>query len=100
MGDLRLLRSELVEGVHGPFPGALASRLQFEPCALGERLHPEVGEELMGDPQLIPCVKAAALAAQPLPVEQMRPRQVETKACRLQKIDRLSVERLGVFLCE
>ena len=49
----------------------------------------------MGDPQLIPCVKAAALASQPLPIEQMRSRQVHAEARRLKMIDRRTVERLG-----
>ena len=35
----------VVEGLDGPFAGMLAGRLQLDPCALGERLHPEVGEE-------------------------------------------------------
>ena len=68
---------------HGPFAGALAGRLQLDPRALGERLHPEVGEEVVGDPQLLARVKASALASQPLAVEQMRPREVQTKARRL-----------------
>jgi hypothetical protein len=29
--------------------------------ALGKRLHPEVGKEIMGDPQLLAGVKASAL---------------------------------------
>ena len=44
---------------HGPFAGALAGRLQLDPGALGERLHPEVGEELVGDSQLA-CVRQGA----------------------------------------
>jgi hypothetical protein len=40
----------LVTRVDGAFPGVLARRLQFERGSCGERLHPEVGEELVGDP--------------------------------------------------
>src|SRR4029077_13053372 len=60
-----------------------------------ERLHPEVGEELVGDPQLIPRIKPAALPSQPLPIEQMRSRQVHAEARRLKVLDRGSVERLS-----
>jgi hypothetical protein len=95
--DLRLLRGELVERVHGPLAGALACGLQLGPGALGERLHPEVGEEVVGDPQLLACVKASALASQPLTVEQMSPREVQKQACGLQTGDRLAVKRLGCF---
>jgi hypothetical protein len=81
--DLCLLRGELVERAHGPLPGPLAGRLQLDPGALGERLHPEVGEKLVGDSQFLACVKASALPSQPLAVEQMRPHEVHTKARRL-----------------
>jgi hypothetical protein len=47
-GDLGLLRGELVNRVHTPLAGTLARRLQLDPRPLGERLHPEVGEELVG----------------------------------------------------
>src|SRR4051812_46355670 len=95
--DLRLLRGELVKRVHGPFAGMLARRLQLHPRALGERLHPELGEEVVGVPQLRACVQAPELAPQPLAVEQMRPREVEAKACRFQTVDGLTVQRLGGF---
>ncbi len=35
-GDLRLLRGELMERVHGPLAGALARGLQLDMRALGE----------------------------------------------------------------
>jgi len=93
--DLGLLRGELVKGVHGPSAGALAGRLQLDPRALGEGLHPEVGEELVGDPQLLAGVEASALPSQPLAIQQMRPREVQEKSGRLQMVDRLAVQRLG-----
>jgi hypothetical protein len=58
--DLRLLRSELVERVDRPFAGALACRLELDPRPLGERVHPEVREEPVGDPELLACVQASA----------------------------------------
>src|SRR5882724_996638 len=58
--DLRLLRGQLVERLDGSPAGALAGRLELDPRALGERLHPEVGEELVGGPELPACVVAPA----------------------------------------
>ena len=46
-------------------------------AALGERLHPEVGEELVGDPQLLACVKASALPSQPLAVQEVGPGEID-----------------------
>src|SRR5689334_22838997 len=48
--DLRLLRSELVSRVRAASPRMLTRRLQLAVCALGERLHAEVGEHLVSDP--------------------------------------------------
>jgi hypothetical protein len=45
--DLELLRGELVACIHGPLASTLAGRLEFDPCALSERFHPEVGQELV-----------------------------------------------------
>jgi hypothetical protein len=33
------------------------------PCALGERFHAEVGEEVVGGAQLVACVEASALSS-------------------------------------
>src|SRR6476659_9316000 len=93
--DLRLLWRQLVERLHGSLAGALASRLELGPRALGERNHSEVGEELVGGTQLPACILAPALTSQPLAVQQMRPGEVHAKARRLQAVDRLAIERLG-----
>ena len=47
-GDLRLLWRELIERVDGPLARLLARRLELDPRALCEGLHPEVREELEG----------------------------------------------------
>src|SRR6187200_588452 len=95
--DLQFLRGELVDRVGGPSAGPLTCRLQLDSRALGEGLHSEVREEVVSDAQLVTRVEAAALPSQPLAVEQMRAREVQTKACRLQTIDCVAVERLGFF---
>src|SRR6476619_5417854 len=43
----------------------LTGRLQLDPSAFGECFHPEVGEELVGGPELGAGVPASALAPQP-----------------------------------
>src|SRR5438309_11635174 len=57
--DLRLLRRELVERVGGPLSCMLARRLQFDPRALGEGVHPEVHEELVRGSELVPRIDPA-----------------------------------------
>ena len=93
--DLRLLRRELVERVGGPLSCMLARRLQFDPRALGEGVHPEVREELVRGSELVPRIDPAGSPAEPLPVDQMPAGQVEPKAGRLEPLDRLAVQRLG-----
>ena len=76
-GDLRFLRGELVMRIHGPFSGMSARRLQLGPCTLGERVHPEVTEEVVGDLQLLARVKASAFASQPFAVEKVRAGKID-----------------------
>ena len=90
--DLRLLRGELVERLDRSLAGVLTGRRELDPCALGERLHPEVREQFVGEPELRPGVQPTARAPQPLAVEEMRPGKVETQARRLQPSDRLAIE--------
>jgi hypothetical protein len=72
--DVRLLRSELVSGVPGASPGVPTRRLQLAVCALGERLHAEVVEHLVSDPQLLASVRVTTLTSEPLAVKEMRAR--------------------------
>jgi hypothetical protein len=53
--DLCLLRCQLTDGVDGASANMLAGRFQLDACALGERLHAEVGEEVVRCPQLPSC---------------------------------------------
>src|SRR5258706_13783448 len=68
-GDLRLLRRQLTKGIDGRSPNMLAGRFQFDACALGKGLHPEVGEEVVGRPQFPACIVASACRSQPLTEE-------------------------------
>src|SRR4029077_1798212 len=91
--DLRLLRSELVSRIRGPPPGTLPRRLQLAMCALGERVHAEVVEHLVSDPQLPASVRVTTLTSEPLAVKKTRAREFWTKPRTAQSFDRLAVER-------
>src|SRR4051812_1686116 len=94
--DLRLLWGQLIQGVHGPLAGALTGRLQLEPRALGERLHPGVSEELVGDPQLRASIESPPLTPQPLAVEEVCTRELDADACATEPAYRLLVELIGL----
>lgn len=49
----------------------------------------------MGSSELAPRVDPAGLPAKPLPVDEMRSRQIEPKSGWLKPIDLLAIERLG-----
>src|SRR6476646_1665630 len=61
--DVRLLRGELGSRIWGPPPGTLTRRLQLAMCALGERLHAEVVEHLVSDPQLVASVRVTTVTS-------------------------------------
>ena len=48
-GDLCFLWGQVVACFDAPFAGVLTGRLELYPRALGERIHPELGEHPMGD---------------------------------------------------
>src|SRR5215468_8949691 len=79
-GDLLLLRRELLACPGAALPRLLACRQQLAAGALGERLHADRVEQVVGGAQLLAPVDAPALAAQPLPVEQMRARAPDAAA--------------------
>jgi hypothetical protein len=56
---------------------------------------PNSAKRVVGYPQLHPCVESSALASQPLAVEEMSPREVQTKAGWLQTADRVAVQSFG-----
>src|SRR5258705_13208561 len=73
----------------------LAGRLELDPRALGEGVHPEVHEELIRGSELVSRVDPASFATEPLSVNQVRTGQVEPKRRGLEPLDRLAEERLG-----
>ena len=99
--DLRLLRGQRVSGPGGAGgrDGAPADGLsggpQLTAGPLGERLHPHLLQHPVRGTQLLPRVRAAALPAQPFPVQQVRPGQLGAEPGPAQPLDRLPVEPVG-----
>ena len=98
--NLRLLRRQLTERVDGASARMLAGRFQLDACALGERLHPEVGEEVVRRPQLRARIEAPALTSQPLTVEEVGTSEIDGHPGSTESIDRLDVERLGSLIVD
>ena len=74
-----LLGCELVEGVDVAPPDLLAGRVQLVTASLREGLEPQVGERVVCAPELGASVDAAALAAQPLAVQQLGPGELDAQ---------------------
>src|SRR3954468_5664758 len=92
--DLRFLRRQLVDGVRSAPSGALAGRLQLDPGALRERLHPEVGEELARDTKLGARIHPATLATQPLTVQEVGAGEVDRDPRSAEAVDGLEIQLL------
>src|SRR4051794_26897255 len=95
--DLPLLRGQIVATLDGPPPHLLAGGLKLLARALGERLHADRGQHLVGSAQLVARVDPAVLAAQPLPVEQMSAGELGTKRGPCESLDGLAMQALGAF---
>jgi hypothetical protein len=54
-----VLSARHAERSRGSLASALAGRLQVDPRTLGKRLHPTVGQHLVGDPQLLATIAEA-----------------------------------------
>ena len=93
--DLRLLRGQLVQRVHGPPAGTLTCRLQLEPCPLGERVHSGVSEELVRGSQLLAGIQTPALTPKPFAVEEVGASELHADPCALELADRVHVELIG-----
>jgi hypothetical protein len=89
--DLPLLWRELAQGIDTSSVSVLARRLQLDPRALRETLHPEVREEPVGDSQFLPCVHSSAFASQPLAVDQVGSGQIDGDPSSAKSIDRLDI---------
>src|SRR5215475_1394485 len=70
-GDLLLLRGELRRGLRAALAGLFAGGAQLGPGPGGEGRHAHRVEHRKRGAQLVAGVTAAALAAQPLPVQQV-----------------------------
>ena len=77
--DECFLRRELVRGLDGALVYGLAGGDQLPAGALGERLHANRLEHVVGRPQLRARIAGPALAAQPLPVQQVRAGQIRAE---------------------
>src|SRR6516165_10526003 len=95
-GDLPFLGRELVARVGAALAHLLARCHQLPAGALGEGLHPDPGEQVVGRTQLLARVDAAALAAQPLPVEQMRAGKLRADFGAAEPLDRTAIQEIRV----
>ena len=72
MGDLPLLRGQIIARLNRPLAHRLAGRPRLAAGALGERLHADRYELVVRGAELGPRVDPAMLASQPLAIEQVR----------------------------
>src|SRR4051812_11960602 len=70
-GDLDLLRREVLGRLHVPLARGGASGKELAAGALGEGVHAQATERLVGDVQLCPGIDAPAAPSEPLAVEQV-----------------------------
>src|SRR6478672_8891307 len=75
----------------------LSRRLELDPCALCERVHPEVAKELVGNSQFSASVYASALAPQPLAVQEVGSSELHADAGTTEPGDCFVVELLCVI---
>jgi len=61
-GNLLFLWRELIKRVYRPLSSTLTGRLQLDARTFGKRFHPEVAEEVVGEPELRPGVQPSPLA--------------------------------------
>src|SRR5215470_15004944 len=94
-GDLLLLRGEHRGGPGAAWAGPLAGGAQLAAGPFDEGRHAHRVEHRKRAAQLIPGVAAAALAAQPLPVQQVRAGQLRADPGAAKPGDRLPVAVLG-----
>src|SRR3954469_25682079 len=93
--DLSLLPGELVTGLDAALADAFARGQQLALGAPHERLGTHAREHLERGAQLLAGVAPAALAAQPLAVEQVGAREIDAYACPSGPFDRLPVETVS-----
>src|SRR4051812_42501212 len=89
--DVLLLRCELIAGVVSALADRLTGREQLVSRALGKPFSADRLEHVMRAAQLLARVGAAALAAQPLSVQQTPARELQAQARPSEALDRLAV---------
>jgi hypothetical protein len=93
--DLGFLRRQVGEGVHGPLASVPTCRLEFYARSIGERLHSEVREHVVGGLKLFAGVDPARLTSKPFSVEQVRARKIDRDPRARQPLDCLAVLLVG-----
>jgi len=98
--DLRLLRGQLHGRLDRTLAGGLPRGLQLKPGPFGERPDTHRVQHLVGRAQVLPCLGAAALAAQPLPVQQVTASELGADPGPAEALDRLAIAGLGLGAAE
>src|SRR6187200_3117268 len=93
--DLPLVGGQIIARLDGPLAHLLAGGLKFLTCALGERLHPDRDEHLVGRTQLLARLAPASLTAQRLAIEKVRAGELGTHPRAAQPLDRLAIPLVG-----
>jgi hypothetical protein len=89
LGNLPLLRGQIVACLRRPPTHPLARRQQLLTRTLGERVHPDRRELVVRAAELGARVDPATLAAQPLAVEQACARESDADPSPLETLNRL-----------
>ena len=75
-----------------------AAGSQFDPSALGKRLHAKVAEHLVCVAEFGAGVASTSLTAEPFPVKQVRSRHVDSDSCAGQPVEGLCVQFFGALV--
>ena len=97
VGDLRLLRGELVARLDRPSTRRLAGGEQLTTGALAEPRGADTSERSEGSVELLAGVDAAARATQPLAVEKLRAGELERAPAPSEPVERLAEKRVAVL---
>src|SRR4051795_4820194 len=96
LGDLSLLRGEVVASLGDPPADLLARGAELSISAFRERLHAHRAQLLVRDAELGARFQPATLAEQPFAVQEMRPGELGTHAGPPEMLDRRAEPPLGV----
>jgi hypothetical protein len=88
LGDVALLRGEIVAGLDDAPAALLASRDEFAVRARGERFHAHRREQLVREVEFGARVEPATFAPQPFAVQEMRASELRANASPAEMVDR------------